>query len=272
VFSALDAFFVRHQPVLDETIQRFDKEVQFYLAYLDYIAPLKAAGVAFCLPTVLDDPSGVSAEDAVDLVLAKQRVTPQSSVVGNDFVLAAPERILVVTGPNQGGKTTFARLFGQLHYLAALGLAVPAARATLALADSIFTHFERQETLDTLRGKLEDEVVRVHDILGAATRRSVVVMNETFTSTTLDDALFLGRCVIERMTELGVLGVYVTFVDELASMSPAAVSMVAMVDPDRPTERTFKIARRPADGLAYAGALADKYGLSYQALTQRLAS
>jgi DNA mismatch repair protein MutS len=55
-------------------------------------------------------------------------------------------------------------------------------------------------------------------------------------------------------------------------MSPAAVSMVAMVDPDRPTERTFKIARRPADGLAYAGALADKYGLSYQALTQRLAS
>jgi DNA mismatch repair protein MutS len=72
------------------------------------------------------------------------------------------------------------------------------------------------------------------------------------------------------MTKLGLLGVYVTFVDELASLNEACVSMVGAVVPDNPAERTYKIARRPADGLAYAAAIARKYGLSYAQLKGRL--
>jgi hypothetical protein len=74
------------------------------------------------------------------------------------------------------------------------------------------------------------------------------------------------------MTALGLLGVYVTFVDELASVNQACVSMVGTVAPDNPAERTFQIVRKPADGLAYAAAIAGKYRLTYQQLKERLAS
>jgi len=271
-FAALDAFCVQHGGFEDETVTTFDREVQFYLAYLDFIRPLKAAGLEFCYPGVSADDRETDVAGAFDLALAAKLAPRFQDVVSNDFRLSGQERIVVVTGPNHGGKTTFARMAGQLHYLASLGLPVPARRARLFLPDQIFTHFEREEDLATLRGKLADELVRIHDALAAATGRSLLVMNESFASTTLRDATFIGERVLAQMTELGLLGVYVTFIDELASATPACVSMVAAVNPDDPAERTYKIARKPADGLAYATAIARKYWLTYPQLKERLAS
>ena len=161
---------------------------------------------------------------------------------------------------------------GQLHYLASLGYPVPAREAALFLPDRVFTHFEREEDLATLRGKFEDELVRIRAVLDEATGDSVLVMNESFASTTLRDALFVGERMLERMTARGLLGVYVTFVDELSSLNEACVSMVGTVVPDNPGERTYQIVRKPADGLAYAAAIAGKYGLTYRQLKERLAS
>lgn len=269
IFARLEACYVAHQDFMDATITNFDREVQFYLAYAEFVQMLTDAGLPLCYPEVSEASKDVSVEDTYDIALANILVRDGAPVVRNDIELKWPERILVVTGPNQGGKTTFARTFGQLHFLASLGLPVPGRRARLPLPDRIFSHFEREERLETLQGKLDDELVRVRDMLAQATGSSVLVMNESFSSTTLADALFIGTRVLRHVTELGALCVYVTFADELASLNEATVSMVAEVVPEDPDVRTLKLSRRPADGRAYAMALARKYGLTYAALTGR---
>ena len=269
-FTKLADFCVTHPAFVDERLERFDCEVHFYLAYLRYIEPLRSAGLALCYPQIVESHE-VEARDAFDLALANRLVRDHRAIVTNDFLLAPGERLILVSGPNQGGKTTFGRVVGQLYFLASIGCAVPAADARLAIADHVLTHFERAENVSDLRGKLKDDLVRVRSIVDVLTPRSVVVMNEVFSSTSLVDAVALSRSVITKIVEHGALGVWVTFLPELETTSNAVVSMVAGVAPNDPSVRTFKLDRRAPTGVAYARALASKYGLTYTQLKEKLA-
>ncbi len=248
----------------------FDRGIQFYLSYLEYIAPARRTGLRFCYPCVSATSKAVRGDATFDLALAAQLVRAGKTVVTNDFRLEGKERIIVVTGPNQGGKTTFARTFGQLHYLASLGLLVPGTEAQLLLPDRIATHFEREELVHDLRGKLENDLFRINEDLKGATGNSIFILNEIFTSTTLHDAISLSTRILERIIRLDALCVCVTFIDELTTLAEQTVSMVSSVIPEDPSQRTFKVVRRPADGLAYAETIARKYRLTYDCLRERL--
>ncbi len=271
IFLALRNYYASHRDSFNPTISRFDREAQFYTAYLELVEKIRSNGLKFCYPSVSKQSKEIYAHETFDLALAIKLVQQQSAIVCNDFYLKNRERIFVVSGPNQGGKTTFARTFGQLHYLASLGYLVPASEAQLFLCDRIFTHFEKEERIEDLRGKLQDELIRIHNILQRATSNSIIIMNESFASTTISDALFLGQEILHQIIQRDILCVYVTFVDELSTLGDATVSMVSTITPENPALRTYRIERRPADGRAYAIMIAEKYGLTYESLKRRIA-
>ncbi|QDP95993.1 DNA mismatch repair protein MutS [Microlunatus elymi] len=268
LFGRLAEHCRRHATFIDAVISRFDRELQVCLGYLAITDPLRAAGLRFALPEFTDPPA-LDVRSGFDLALGLN-IDP-GRLVCNDATLEGDERALVLSGPNQGGKTTFARMVGQVFYLAGLGFPVPASHARLHLMDRIFTHFERVEDRDrdTEGGKLEDDVIRIRDILQQSTGRSVLVINEMFSSTTIDDAQYLGGAVLAKIGRSDTITVYVTFVEELAS-APGAVSMVSRTLPEDPAVRTFHVDRMPPQGTAHALALAAKHRLTRAEIVRRL--
>ncbi|MFZ2625395.1 MAG: hypothetical protein WAX29_09185 [Propionibacterium sp.] len=260
-FEALVQLVARTAHYRDQGLEEFVSDMGFYEACLRVLDPLEAAGLPVCFPEVTTRTDRFSVRDGWDLALAARLVPAGESVTTNDLSLDSPERILVISGPNQGGKTTTARMFGQIHHLAAIGSPVPGRSAHVMLCDRVFTLFEREESLEDPQGRLGSELRRVHEVIEAMTNHSVVVMNEAFASTTWADSEVLTREILQRIRARGSLAVCVTFIDELSRLNEATVSMVSSVDPADPSVRTHRVVRSRADGRAYARSLARKHGL-----------
>ena len=276
-FKALHEFRSEFADFKDERVLQFDVESRFLTVYLEYIEPMRKKGLNFCYPEMTTLKGEINAKNVFDLALARKLLNAKADIVLNDFSLRGVERVLVVSGPNQGGKTTFARTFGQTHFLAKLGFPVPGTHARLFLCDRIFTHFEREEEIANLRGKLQDDLTRIYDALTQATENSIIILNEIFNSTTLKDGVFLGERILERISEIDAVCMLVTFMEELSSdrsedrkSSGKIVSLVSAVRPDNPADRTYKIVRKTADGRAYAKVMAEKHHLTYVEVKERL--
>lgn len=261
-FALLLDFVDRYVNFENKKVIAAAREIRFYLSWLSYTDAIKKCGLSFTYPEIADEKKFYG-DNFFDIGLAKEIV---DRTVTNSFYLEKNENIIVVTGPNQGGKTTFARAFGQLHYFTSLGLSVPGTSARLKLTDRILTHFERGEDARMRGGMLENDLLRLGKILKDADENSLIVINEIFSSTTLEDALKLGGKMMEELNAAGPVTVLVTFMDELCSYD-GAVSMMSTVNGD---ERTYKIIRKPPDGLAHAMYIAGRHGLTYSQLSGRL--
>ncbi|MCR4421420.1 MAG: hypothetical protein NUV32_02965 [Exilispira sp.] len=271
-FIKLDEFYENNKYFVQEILARFSREIQFYISYLEYIKKLKDFGLNFSYPEIVTDTKEIYGYECFDIVLASKLINQEKIIITNDFYLKKEERIIVVSGPNQGGKTTFAKMFGQLHFLASLGFPIPSRKARLFLYDKILTHFEREEKVQSLQGKLQSDLVRMKKIIDNSTQNSIIIINEFLSSTALKDAISIGKKIMDTLIKKDVLGIWVTFLDELSSYSEKIVSMVSTVDPNNPVKRTFKIIRKPADGLAYAMHIAQQYGLTYEILKEKIIS
>lgn len=273
LFNEVASHVQRQARFLDPVVDRVDHELEFYLSYLAMMRELTANGLPFSRPVIRDE----SDDDHVprlhvvggfDLALALKG----EQVITNDVRMGHDQQFVIVTGPNQGGKTTFARMIGEIHYLAGLGCPVPGESVLLRRPDKVLTHFERQEDREreTGGGKLEDDLVRVREVLQRATDRTVVVINEMFASTTLSDAGYLGGKILDQLGSIGSTVIWVTFVEDLARRGSGTVSMVSQVRKDDPTVRTFKILPQPPAGKIYAEAIAARHKLRREDVLQRI--
>ena len=268
-FAKLEKWCSEHPVFLDETLVRFDREIQFYLSFLSFLAPLREHGFCFSYPEMSTE-RHLEIAEGYDLALAAKCMESGTDLVPNDCLLGGSERLMVLTGPNQGGKTTYARALGQILYLAALGFPVPARKARVFLCDAIFTHFSVEEDIGAQSGRLQEELLRVRIILERATERSLIILNELFSTTTTRDAHAMGKRILDHFAALDCFCLYVTHIHELAQSSPKAVSLVAAVHEGNSDVRTYRILRKPADGQAYAHAIAAKYHLDYRSVKDRV--
>ncbi|HSN44072.1 MAG TPA: hypothetical protein VLR88_08450 [Propionibacteriaceae bacterium] len=262
-------YLATNADVLPPTLDRIAHEVRFYLDYLRALDRLAREGVDVCVPRVTPDPTDpVQVTGMVDLALALGgRATP---LVANDLVMAEDERVAFITGPNQGGKTTFARAAGQVAHVASLGLPVPATAATLPLMSPVLSHFPRPDDPSHERGGLADEMVRLHDVVGTTGPSSLLILNELFSATSAEDAVGLSARILERFESLGCRVLWVTFLEDLVTSTPDALSLVGQVDPHDPTRPTFRFRAQPPTNRSHAVALAARHGLSASDLGARL--
>lgn len=270
-FSHLEKLVKRRSPFIPKELTAYHQVLGFYMVWLEYILPKQSGNLNFCFPMITERKDGFMASNCFDLILADQMLKEHSQVIRNNLILNPGEHILVLTGPNQGGKTTYARMLGQLFYLGSLGIPVPGTAVKMFLPDHIFTHFERQEDQKTLNGKLKDDIVRIHDIINRASENSLILINEMFSSTTLKDASWLGKKILSQIDRLGAFCLYVTFINELACYVPGTVSLVSEIGDDQ-EERTFEIVRALSDGRAYAHSMVKKYALTYDSISERIGS
>ncbi|UJF18114.1 hypothetical protein L0B53_13940 [Vibrio sp. SS-MA-C1-2] len=258
-FSQLKCLSQDNLNFFDSKLLLFTKEFGFYLSYHNFMMKLKSP---FTVPSLNSIDKQEKVIGNYDINLAISMMDSNRETVKNDYQLDEQQRIIFISGPNQGGKTTFAKAIGQIHYLSKLGVPVPATSASLYLVDQVLTHFERDEVITTADGKLQDDINRLFQIDQLMTNRSLLIINEIYSSTTLVDATLLSEKLLTKIIEKGSLAVNVSFIYRLSQFSPAITSMVSQLDNSNPNRRTFKIIAEHYSQDALALNLAAQYQLT----------
>ena len=154
----------------------------------------------------------------------KQQTAPTttSQFIANDCHLGVdthPERLLLITGPNMGGKSTFMRQTALIVLLACCGSFVPAAAATISDIDRIFTRIGSADDLAGGKSTFMVEMIETAQILNLATDKSLVLMDEVGRGTSTTDGLAIAHACVERLSDMGSLTLFATHYFELTELA-----------------------------------------------------
>ena len=214
---------------------RLRTELAFYLGCLNLYDELTKFGAPTCFPVATPvDPSRFECRDLRDVGLCLATV---KAVSGND-IDAEGKSLIVITGANEGGKSTFLRSVGAAQVMMQAGMFVTAKSFCANVRDGVFTHFKREEDATMTHGKFDEELARMNAIADHITPTSMLLCNESFASTNEREGSEIARDIVYAMIESGVKVIYVTHLYDLAS------SLYARRDP----ADLFLRAERRADG------------------------
>ena len=156
------------------------RELAFYIGCLNLAESLNALNLPTCIPLLsVIDGTARSWNGLYDVSLA---LAKKAAVVSNDLETHG-KRLYVITGANQGGKTTFLRSMGQAQLMAQCGMPVGASGFSAPIRQSVFSHFKREEDSEIKRGKLDEELARMSEIAGHLEKGSMMLFNESFAAT-----------------------------------------------------------------------------------------
>ncbi len=188
-------------------------ELGFYVGCLNLRERLAAKQEPTCFP-VPDAPGEptLSARDFYDVCLS---LSVEARVVGNDLD-ADNRRLVMITGANQGGKSTFLRSVGLAYLMMQCGMFVPAESFRAGVSAGVFTHYKREEDATMTSGKLDEELRRMGDIAGKIRPGCILLCNESFASTNEREGSEIARQIVRALTEAGIKVLYVTHLFDLA--------------------------------------------------------
>ncbi|MBN1699126.1 MAG: hypothetical protein JW881_16525 [Spirochaetales bacterium] len=277
---------------------RLHDEFIFFLGAVKGIKKLERYGLPMVRPRVLKKEARSLHYEGlynINLAIQKSDDSEQSGaiegIVPNDFEMNETGRIVILTGPNRGGKTTFTQAVGLSQVLMQAGLYVPAQRAEISITDQLLTHFPVKESLSRGTGRFGEEARRLHTIFDTATRFSLILLNESLSSTNAGESIYLAQDIMRVFRMLGTRVIFTTHFHQLAAMTDdinadtdgesALISLVAGVyesDPEpskgggeEPGIRpTFKILPGQPKGRSYAIELAARFGITKNQLVDVL--
>ena len=255
-------------------ISRLIPEFTYYIRFAEFVEKLMSKGFVMCPAKAVDTNSpSMTAKGFYNLRLA---LTMQSAddIVYNDLDFDPDHTVYILTGANRGGKTTVTQAVGLLFALAQGGIYVPASSFEFKPVDCIYTHFPADEDKTIDLGRLGEECVRFKQLYADCTGDSLLLLNESFSTTSFEEGYYIARDSVRAILKKQVRTIYNTHMHKLAadvnelnewSDSAKASSLVVKSDGGK---RSFKVAVALPEGMSYARDIAQKYGVTYEMLTQ----
>ncbi|MCL2773827.1 MAG: hypothetical protein FWD71_10805 [Oscillospiraceae bacterium] len=247
-------------------------EIKFILKCADIMFKLEEIGVGLCKPELFSREEKIF--DIKGLYNASLAISLQSGdLILNDITFDENGMIYILTGPNRGGKSIITCAVGIAQLFCQLGMLIPAQSAKISPVDCIYTHFAgNYNTLE--KGKLGEECERLNVILSKVTKYSLVLLDETLSSTGSFEGSYIAAEVVEGLSFIGCRCIYSTHMHELAALvdeinissKNKVDTLVAGIEDG---ERSFKIKREKPDGKSYAKDIAQKYGISLKRIKEQ---